>query len=396
MIVQLQNITYYPAIGGVETHIQYSAEYFIKYGDIAKVLCYQHLPTLASEEIINGVSVIRHPDYRLPTPFSVLNPMIQVKKVRSFLKKKPMDTDVIWAGHSYYALASKQALPETPIIFFQSTLFPALLKHSYKNLPYLEKVGFKLWNFQNMLIEKTVLSNMDAIVTLSQMRKRETLDFTKSQIDKFFVIPPGVDIEKFKPRPKEMKLMEEFRLPPQSKVILTACRLSPEKNLKNLILAFSMIQDNETYLVIVGDGEERSYLEKLAISLNVLHKIRFCGFRSDIERFYAIADVFVLPSLYEGYGLVYLEAMASGVPCIGLKAKYPDIIVATEEIIEEGVTGYCVDPFSIIDLKEKICAILFDSVLRNEMSLNARNSCVKNYTWDQHIIKMKEIIKGII
>jgi len=397
MKIQLQNLSYYPEIGGVETHIQYSAEYFTKYCDITSILCAKHLPTLAFEEIINGVKVIRHPDYRLPAPFSVLNPMYHVKKVKSYLKNNLPDVDVIWAGHIYYALASKQALPEIPIIFFQSTLYEVLLRHNYKNLSPLEKVGFKLWNFQNKLIEKNVLSNMNAIVTLSQMRKRETIDYyNKCQINKIFVIPPGVDIEKFKPRPKEMQLMEEFRLPHESKVILTACRLSPEKNLKILIRAFSMIPDDKTYLIIVGDGVERPGLEKLANSLNVMHKIRFAGYRTDIERFYSIADVFVLPSIYEGYGLVYLEAMASGVPCIGLKSDYPNIIVATDEIIQEGVTGYCVDPYSIIDLTEKICAILFDSELKYNMSLYARNLCVSNYTWDQHILQMKEIIKGII
>jgi len=396
MIIQFQNIHYDPIIGGVETHLKYSAEYFIKYGDVAKVLCTQPLQSSPSEEIINGVSIIRHPDYRLPIPFSVLNPMFHVTKVESYLKNNPVDVDVIWAGHPYYALASKKALPEIPIIFFQSTLYAVLLKYNHQNDSSLVKVGFKLWNFQNILIEKKVLSNIDSVVVLSQMRKRETIDFTKCQIDNFFVNPPGVDIEKFKPRSKDVQLMNEFRLPYNSNIILTACRLSPEKNLQTLIRAFSMIQDEKTYLIIVGDGPERSYLEKLAIILNIKHKIRFAGFRTDIERFYSITDLFVLPSIYEGFGLVYLEAMASGVPCIGLKAKYPDIIVATEEIIQEGLTGYCVDPYSISDLKDKICAILFDVELRNAMSSHARNKCVNYYTWDRHILKMKEIIKRII
>ena len=78
------------------------------------------------------------------------------------------------------------------------------------------------------------------------------------------------------------------------------------------------------------------------------------GNRADVERFYSIADVFVLPSTYEGFGQVFLEAMASGVPCIGLSSDYPNIIVACDEIIRDGRTGYLADPYSIDVLAEKI------------------------------------------
>ena len=396
MKIQLQNIFYYPRIGGVETHTQYSAEYFIRHGDTATVLCSKHLPSQASEEIINGVPVTRHKDYRLFPPFSVFNPLYHVKRVESFIGNNPPDADVIWAGHPYYALASRRALPEMPVVFFHSTLYATLLKYNYKNYSALVKTGFRLWNFQNTLIENTLLSQMDAVVVLSQSRKRETLDFIKGQSRKIFVNPAGVDTEKFRPRPKDMQLMEEFRLPSDSRIILSACRLSPEKNLEWLLHAFSMIQDADTYLVIVGDGIERPHLEKLAGTLNILHRVRFAGFRDDIARFYTVADVFVLPSIYEGFGLVYLEAMASGVPCIGLKANYPDIIVATEEIIQDGVTGYCVDPQSVPDLTDKIRALLFNPDLRRTMSVQARDLCQKKYTWDQHILTMQEIMRGVI
>lgn len=129
-------------------------------------------------------------------------------------------------------------------------------------------------------------------------------------------------------------------------------------------------------------------MEQLVKRLNIANRTKFTGFREDIERFYSIADIFVLPSLYEGFGHVYIEAMASGVPCIGLKSNYPKIVVACEEIIRNGKTGYCIDHYSIEDLSDRMKEILLNRELKEKFGKEARNICENTYSWENHIKKI--------
>jgi glycosyltransferase involved in cell wall biosynthesis len=96
----------------------------------------------------------------------------------------------------------------------------------------------------------------------------------------------------------------------------------------------------------------------------------------------------VLPSIYEGFGHVYLEAMACGLPCIGIKSNYPSIKVATEEVITNGKNGFVV-PNSASELAEKIETLLLDEKLRKEMGEKAREKA-ELYTWKKHVNKLLE------
>ena len=95
--------------------------------------------------------------------------------------------------------------------------------------------------------------------------------------------------------------------------------------------------------------------------------------------------MFVLPSKYEGFGHVYLEALASGIPCIGLRSNPPDIITATEEIIETGVNGFAVDGSSISEMIACLNRMLQNDELLNYLKENSRTSVLNKFTWEKHI-----------
>jgi glycosyltransferase involved in cell wall biosynthesis len=101
--------------------------------------------------------------------------------------------------------------------------------------------------------------------------------------------------------------------------------------------------------------------------------------------FYGLGDLFVLPSTFEGFGIAILEAMACGLPCIGLKADYPRVITATEEILEDGVTGFAVPPDDVKALAERLDALLADETLRRRMGAAAQAECRTRYTWTRHV-----------
>lgn len=397
MKILLQSILFYPAIGGIENYLYYVSKELLKMGHEPTILCSQNPSNLPMKEVYEGIKIIRHPYYRLPTvPFALINPIYYIKKLLNFLEKDYKDYDTIWARYFYEAFASGKAFKgKMPIIFIQAAIASTLNSIDSKNFSLIKKIYSKSIIPQFNFIEKKAIEMSDKVVVLSCARKREIRDFYNLRNKKIKVIPPGVDLKVFKPSIREKYILRDLELPEDSKIILTVCRLAYGKNLEMLFRAFCRIKNKNTYLVIVGDGLERTYLEQLARKLKIIDKIRFLGTRKDVAKIYSIADVFVLPSKYEGFGHVFLEAMASGVPCIGLKSDYPNVIVATEEIIEDSKTGYCVDPYSIEDLAEKIEKIILNDELRHQMGCASRNICEKKYSWENHVINLIKLTENI-
>src|SRR6185369_15404124 len=108
------------------------------------------------------------------------------------------------------------------------------------------------------------------------------------------------------------------------KVILTVCRLDPRKNLITLVNAANIIVNQmhhkDFLFILVGDGVERPYLEENVQKLHLGDYVKFAGAVANtgdlLPKYYAMADLFVLPTLYEGFGWVFLEAMACKLPII--------------------------------------------------------------------------------
>src|SRR5690606_20106659 len=126
-------------------------------------------------------------------------------------------------------------------------------------------------------------------------------------------------------------------------------RLEPYKGYSYLIEAMSTIPASERPLAVVaGDGPERQRLESQAATAGVQDDVRFLGNRSDIPRLLAAADIFVLPSLWEGLPLAVLEAMASGLPPVVTR------VGGNAEIIEDGKSGLLVPPADTQALAESL------------------------------------------
>lgn len=154
--------------------------------------------------------------------------------------------------------------------------------------------------------------------------------------------------------------------------VLYAGRLGPEKNIAYLIRAFAglLAQVTDAHLWIAGRGPEGPALEALAAELALGDRVKFLGFldHPTLARYYAACDVFVLPSIQEAQPLVAMEAMWFGRPVIVTKA-----IVAAEEMVDQGVNGYIVDPGSDDDLTQRLLSLSADSSLRAAQGAASRN-----------------------
>ena len=136
------------------------------------------------------------------------------------------------------------------------------------------------------------------------------------------------------------ELRETLVIPPDAFVWTAVGRLTKQKGFNFLIDAFSMVLENggDSYLLIIGDGEDREMLEKRVQELGVDRRVFFCGLRSDVKDFLDISNAFVLSSLWEGGPLVILEAMAAGLPVVST------CVGDAPGMVKEGETGVLIEP----------------------------------------------------
>ena len=145
--------------------------------------------------------------------------------------------------------------------------------------------------------------------------------------------------------------------------ILYAGRLGPEKNIGYLLRAYAALLKAvpDAVLWVAGRGPEGPALENLAAQLGITERVKFLGFldHPTLARYYAACDVFVLPSIQEAQPLVAMEAMWFARPVIVTRA-----IVAADEMVDQGVNGYIVDPQSVEDLTSRLQLLSSDPALR--------------------------------
>jgi len=150
----------------------------------------------------------------------------------------------------------------------------------------------------------------------------------------FSIVPNGINIKKFKYNESyRVELRKEFDIAESDFVILHVGDFSPRKNQMFLIDCFEKIltSNSKSKMVFVGKGGMMQDVKDKANTLGILDKIVFAGVRTDVYKFYSMADVFVMPSLFEGFGIVALEAQAAGLPTIVSEA-IPSFANATELI----------------------------------------------------------------
>ena len=183
---------------------------------------------------------------------------------------------------------------------------------------------------------------------------------------KIEIVPNGVDTTKFKVQNPESK---------KTKVVITVSRLVKKNGVNDLIKA---VKGLKVKLLIAGIGPQEKKLRKLARRLNMENKVDFLGHvqHDDLPKYYSLADVFVRPSLSEGLGNVFLEAMAAGVPIIGTPVGgIPDFLVDKET----GLFCKIKDPKSIA---QKIKQILGDQQLREKLVANGLKLVQEKYDWN--------------
>ncbi len=174
--------------------------------------------------------------------------------------------------------------------------------------------------------------------------------------------------------------------------ILYAGRLSPEKGVDVLLRAFarSCVAHEEVRLLLVGDGPNRGDYELLAGELGIADRVHFLGFRNDIQAFYRLADLFVLPSRSEGLPMALLEAMALGTPVVATR------VGGVPDLVTDGVTGLLVAPDDPIALGAAIRRVVDCRGEALERGTRARVKVVREFAAAPWARSMESLYRKII
>ncbi len=196
------------------------------------------------------------------------------------------------------------------------------------------------------------INESDAITAVSQNLKDET--FKHFDIEKDIeVIVNFVDVERFSRKP--IDAFKKVIAPAGEKILLHASNFRKIKRVQDVVKIFAEVNKQvPSKLLFVGDGPERSTAEDLARELGVCDEIRFVGKQEQMEDILVIADLFLLTSEYESFGLAALEAMAAGVPVISTNAG------GLAEINIPGETGYLSEVGDVENMSRQALSILKD------------------------------------
>ena len=198
------------------------------------------------------------------------------------------------------------------------------------------------------LIDYFMYKKYKTIICISNATKIELNKWLKSTTNKSVVINNGINIEKYKNAIPYKK--EELELPKDSIVLINVARFFEQKNHINLIRAMEGV-DKNIHLLLVGDGPLKSNIESEVKKLGLEENIHFLGERNDVDRLLKSSDIFILPSLWEGFGLVAAEARAAGLPLIISNVCGLNNIFYKDKYIEY------INPNDFSDIRNKIRSI---------------------------------------
>lgn len=246
--------------------------------------------------------------------------------------------------------------------------------------------------------ESHVMAVVDRIVAATPAEKAQLNWLYGANMNKVIVIPPGVDLDRFAPIPKD-EAKKRVGIPCGDKNLMFAGRIEPLKGIDTLIQAMALIKqrypqvmENTCVAIIGGDpwadnpDAEMARLQALLKELDVHDIVVFLGAKDQeiLPNYYAAAEMVIMPSHYESFGMVALEAMAMGRPVIASE------VGGLAYLVQDGINGYHVPSRNPEALAERIYELLTNDECREEMAQNARRYS-QQFSWTTIAARLLEV-----
>ncbi|QHT69891.1 glycosyltransferase family 4 protein [Rhodocytophaga rosea] len=249
------------------------------------------------------------------------------------------------------------------------------------------------------LIQTFLYRNLSAWVSPSHVLATQVTQQTHMPVDRIHIVPLGIETETFSNHTiGKAEARRRLELPKNVFMAGTVGRLDPSKGQDVLIKAIGLLKQKniKIHALFVGKetfGDTRKYpqsLKELSIQLQVETQIHFRDFTSEPALAFTALDVFVMSSHAEAFGMVTVEAMASGLPVIGTQTG------GTPEILEEGNLGLLFPPNDHKNLAEALEKIYLDADLRKTLGVKARQSAIQKYSYQAQCTLLENVISKIL
>jgi len=318
--------------------------------------------------------------------------------VLAFAEAEDIEYDLI---HSHYWLSGlvakqlKQVWHNTPIVHMFHTLGHMknlIAQDDRERAPQARLDG-----------EAHVIQVADRIIAATPAEEQQLLDYYAADPAKIRVLPPGVDLGRFQPIDKQAA-KAKVGIPCGNANILFVGRIEPLKGVDTLLRAMSILQARhpaaiaDTCLAIIGGdpwnddpSTEMGRLQQLRTDLGINNLVTFLGAKDQdiLPYYYAAAEMVVMPSHYESFGMVALEAMAMGTPVIASE------VGGLAHLVQPGVNGFHVPVHDPEALAARILDLLTNDALRQQLGQQAR-TYAKQYSWESIAAQMIDIYREVV
>lgn len=240
-----------------------------------------------------------------------------------FVHHTAAKNNFLYIYHLFCCLVTKPSSDLVICVHINLLLFAVVTKWICQSKLILVLHGYEAWQKPNKLFINWLITQVDHVIPVSRYTWDKFTNWSGFPESKMSIVPNAIDLEKYKISPKPGYLLERYNLSGK-KVILTVGRLAAEEQAKGFdeiirTMPRLLIQNPDIRYLIVGDGTDADRLRALAAQLEVSHAVVFARHIPDHEKadHYHLADAYVMPSRLEGFGIVYLEAMACGIAVVG-------------------------------------------------------------------------------
>jgi N-acetyl-alpha-D-glucosaminyl L-malate synthase BshA len=239
-------------------------------------------------------------------------------------------------------------------------------------------------------IAKFSIETSDGLTTVSRYLEKKTYETFEIK-KKIEVIPNFVDTDRF--NPEGAACARSNLAHPEQKIIMHISNYRPVKNAPDVVRIFNIIQKRiPSRLFLIGDGPDAGNTMNLARKLDISDRVTFLGNQDRVNNILPLADLFLLPSASEAFGLAALEALSCGVPVVG------SVVGGLPELIANDVNGYLCPIGDVEGMAERSIQILTDESLHRKLSTTARQFVLENYKnneiIDRYLNYYKEVLNG--
>ncbi len=257
-----------------------------------------------------------------------------------------------------------------------------------RNFPYLDSEPFA-----RRFARRALYHLADAVFAISNEVRNHYCRETGFPFERMSVIPNGIDMRRID-EAQASGAREEFGIASDDFVIGTVARLDATKDTITLARAFARLfqshHNPKLKLLVVGDGSERAGLEAFAAKQGLSSSLIFTGLRHDVPRLYKAMNVFALSSLSEGMPVTVLEAMAARLPVVATK------VGALSELVDEGLTGFLVEPKEPEAMAEKLTKFMDNPELGRSFGVQARRKVEREFNIDLMLRRYAELYTSVL